>query len=308
MVNYERYMDISDEVKEALEKGRPVVALESTIISHGFAYPENLECARQCEKEIRDAGACPATIAILSGRIKVGLTDEQLIHLAKGENILKCSRRDIAIAVSQGYDGATTVATTMIIAHMAGISVFATGGIGGVHRNAQETFDISADLEELAETEVTVVCSGAKSILDIPLTREYLETAGVPVIGYKVSDFPEFYTRKGSTKVDYCMDSFEEIAAMLKTKKELGLRGGVIIANAIPEENELDYDFINEKIVAALAQAESGNIKGKEATPFLLAKLKDITEGKSVAANKALVLNNARAAADIAVALAKLHE
>lgn len=301
-----KYLDIKAEVKEALDNNRPVVALESTIISHGFNYPENLECARECERIIREQGATPATIAIIDGRIKVGLNDEQIQYLATNREITKCSRRDIPSIIAQKKDGATTVATTMIIAHMAGISIFATGGIGGVHRGAQKTFDISADLDELAKTSVGVVCSGAKSILDIPLTREYLETKGVPVIGYQVEDFPEFYTRKSSTKVDYKFDTYEEIARMLLTKQQLGLEGGVVIGNAIPEENEMDYDFIHTKTEEALADAEKQGIKGKATTPFLLAKLHDITEGKSVAANKALVFNNSRVAAGISKALCEL--
>lgn len=296
-------LDISKEVEEALAANKPVVALESTIIAHGFNYPENLECAEQCERIIRENGAVPATIALLNGKIKVGLSADEIKHLATSKNIVKCSRRDIAAVLSQKIDGATTVSGTMICAAMAGIKVFATGGIGGVHRNAETTFDISADLEELAQTKVAVVCAGAKSILDIPLTREYLETAGVPVVGYNTDDFPNFYTRKSGTKVDYNLSTTEAIAGLIRTSHELGFKGGVLICNPIPAENELDYDYIDKKVNEAVEESIKKGIVGKESTPFLLGRLVDITEGKSVVANKALVYNNAKVAAQIAVSL-----
>jgi len=295
------YLVISQEVKEALENGKPVVALESTIISHGMPYPQNVETALKVEEIVRQNGAVPATIAIIGGKLKAGLTKEEIEYLGKkGREIVKVSRRDIPYIVAKGIDGATTVASTMIIASLAGIRVFATGGIGGVHRGAQETFDISADLQELANTNVAVVCAGAKSILDLGLTLEYLETFGVPVVGYKTEELPAFYTRKSGFKVDYRLDSPEEIAKMLKVKWELNLKGGVVIANPIPEEYEMDYDTINRAIEDALKEAEEKGIKGKESTPFLLAKVKDITGGKSLESNIQLVFNNAKLAAQIA--------
>jgi pseudouridylate synthase len=298
MKNLDKFMEISQEVKAALKEHKPVVALESTIIAHGFNYPENLECARLSEKNIRENGAIPATIAIIGGKIKVGLTDEEIIYLATNRGIPKCSRRDVAPILAAQSDGATTVTTTMMFAAMAGIKVFATGGIGGVHRNGNETFDISADLQELANTEVAVVCAGAKSILDIPLTREYLETFGVPVLGYQTDDFPGFYTRTSNgVKVDYNLQTPAEIAKVIKIKEELGLKGGLLITNPIPKENEMDPDYITEKINEAVEESVRQNIKGKAITPFLLAKLHEITAGKSVEANKALVFNNARLAA-----------
>ncbi|MDR2938888.1 MAG: pseudouridine-5'-phosphate glycosidase [Clostridiales bacterium] len=299
------YLEISQEVKETLQGGGPVVALESTIISHGFDYPENMECAIECEQRIRANGAIPATIAIINGKIKIGLSNPEIEYLAT-EKIIKCSRRDVAYVLSQGLSGASTVAATMMFADMAGIKVFATGGTGGVHRGAQETFDISADLEELANTNVAVVCAGCKSILDIPLTREYLETAGVPVVGYDTDDFPGFYTRVSGTKVDYNINSIAGLAKMVKAHNDLGLKGGMIIANPIPAQYEVDYGYITEKVEAALKEAEREGIYGKDTTPFLLGKLKSITEGKSVIANKALVYNNSEVAAKIACELSKL--
>ncbi|WP_027309017.1 pseudouridine-5'-phosphate glycosidase [Caloramator sp. ALD01] len=295
------YLVISQEVKEALENGKPVVALESTIISHGMPYPQNVETALKVEEIVRQNGAVPATIAIIGGKLKAGLTRDEIEYLGKkGREIVKVSRRDIPYIVAKGIDGATTVASTMIIASLAGIRVFATGGIGGVHRGAQETFDISADLQELANTNVAVVCAGAKSILDLGLTLEYLETFGVPVVGYKTEELPAFYTRKSGFKVDYRLDTPEEIAKMLKVKWELNLKGGAVIANPIPEEYEMDYDTINRAIEDALKEAEEKGIKGKESTPFLLAKVKDITGGKSLESNIQLVFNNAKLAAQIA--------
>lgn len=300
------YLDIKPDVLEALEKGKPVVALESTIISHGMPYPQNLEMALNVENIIRKEGAVPATIAILGGRIKVGLSKDEIEYLGKAKNVIKTSRRDIPFIVSKKLDGATTVASTMIIAALAGIKVFATGGIGGVHRGAQETFDISADLQELAKTNVAVVCAGAKSILDIGLTLEYLETYGVPVVGYGTDEFPAFYTRKSGYKVDYRVDSAEELAVAIETKWNLGLNGGVVVANPIPEEYEMDYDIITKAINDAVIEAEAKGIKGKDTTPFLLARVKELTGGDSLESNIALVYNNAKVAAQLSVELAKL--
>ena len=307
MLIYEKYVDINEEVIEALDSGKPVVALESTIISHGMPYPMNVETALKVEQIIRDGGAIPATIAILNGRLKVGLTKEEIDYLGKaGQKVVKTSRRDIPFIIAQKLDGATTVASTMIIANIAGIKVFATGGIGGVHRGAQETFDISADLEELGRTDVAVVCAGAKSILDINLTLEYLETKGVPVIGYKTDELPAFYTRKSGFKVDYNIETPEELAAALKAKWDLHLNGGVVVANPIPEEFEMDYDTITNAIDSAIAEAEELGIKGKESTPFLLAKVKELTGGDSLESNIELVYNNARLATKLAVEYSKL--
>ncbi|MBI6875499.1 pseudouridine-5'-phosphate glycosidase [Clostridium aciditolerans] len=301
----EKYLDIKPEVKKALEEGKPVVALESTIISHGMPYPKNVETAKKVEQILRDKGVMPATIAILDGKLKVGINDEELEHLGKSQNVLKTSRRDIPFIVAKKLDGATTVATTMIIAALAGIKVFATGGIGGVHRGAQETFDISADLQELAHTNVAVVCAGAKSILDLGLTLEYLETNGVPVIGFGTEELPAFYTRKSGFKVDYRVDSAKEIADTIKAKWDLGLNGGLVITNPIPEEDEMDYDTITKAIEDAVKEAEEKGIKGKESTPFLLAKIKEITGGNSLESNIKLVYNNAKLAADVALELSK---
>jgi pseudouridine-5'-phosphate glycosidase len=301
----EKYISIKPEVKEALEKGMPVVALESTIISHGMPYPLNVESAKNSERIVRENGAIPATIAIINGVIKVGLTDEELDYMGKTKGVAKASRRDMAAIVAK-LDGATTVATTMLVSGMVGIKVFATGGIGGAHRNAQETFDISADLMELANTDVAVICAGAKSILDIGLTLEYLETQGVPVLGYKTEDFPNFYTRKSGYKVDYRVDSAEEAANVLRTKWDLNLKGGVIIANPIPVEYEMDYDYITESINKALDEANKLGIKGKETTPFLLSKLHSVTEGKSLASNMKLVYNNVDVASKIACEFYKM--
>ncbi len=303
-----KYLDINPEVKTALEQGKPVVALESTIISHGMPYPKNVETALNVEKIIRDNGAVPATIAILSGKLKVGLTEKEIEYLGKATNVIKASRRDIPYIVSKKLDGATTVASTMIVASLAGIKVFATGGIGGVHRGATETFDISADLEELANTNVAVVCAGAKSILDIGLTLEYLETHGVPVVGYQTEEMPAFYTRKSGYKVDYKLDTPEEIAKMLKAKWDLGLKGGMVVANPIEEQYQMDYDIITDAINKAVKQADENGIKGKDTTPFLLAKVKEITGGDSLESNIMLVYNNASLGAKIAVELSKIYE
>ena len=304
-----KYLDIAPEVQKALDEGRPVVALESTIISHGMPYPQNVETALNVEKIIRENGAVPATIAVIGGRLKAGLSESEIDYLGKtGAAVTKASRRDLPILVAEGRDGATTVTTTMIIAHMAGIQVFATGGIGGVHRGAQQTFDISADLEELAHTPVMVVCAGAKSILDLGLTLEYLETHGVPVIGYGTEELPAFYTRKSGFKVDYRIDTPADLAKAFFVKQDMGLGGGMLVTNPIPEEYSMDHEVINKAIDEAVEEAKAQGIHGKETTPFLLAKIKDITGGDSLASNIQLVYNNARLAAKTAcelVALAK---
>lgn len=301
-----KYLNVREDVLAAIEKGEAVVALESTIISHGMPYPQNVETALQCEKFISEGGAIPATIGIIKGRLIVGLTEEEIEYMGKEEGIVKVSRRDLPFIVARGGDGATTVAATMIIAALAGIKVFATGGIGGVHRNAQETFDISADLQELANTNVAVVCAGAKSILDIALTLEYLETYGVPVVGYQTEEFPAFYTRKSGHTVDYKVESAEELAQAIKAKWDLNLNGGIVVANPIPEADELDSELITQAIDDAVREAEAQGIQGKETTPFLLAKVKDITAGESLTANIELVYNNSRVAAELAVALSRL--
>ena len=293
-----KYLDCSPEVAKALAEGKPVVALESTIISHGMPYPQNVETALKVEETIRENGATPATIAIIGGRLKAGLTPSEIEYLGKkGRDVAKASRRDLPVLVARGEDGATTVTTTMIIAAMAGIKVFATGGIGGVHRGAETTMDISADLEELAITPVMVICAGAKSILDLGLTLEYLETKGVPVIGYGTEELPAFYTRKSGFKVDYRIDTPEELAAAFRAKLEMGLRGGMLVTNPIPEEYSMDPARINAAIDQAIEECNSKGIKGKDTTPFLLARIKDITGGDSLASNIQLVLNNARLAA-----------
>lgn len=302
-----KYLDINPEVKAALEAGKPVVALESTIISHGMPYPQNVETARKVEQIIRDGGCVPATIGIIKGRLKAGLTDEEIEYMGHGSKILKASRRDLPFIVANELDGATTVATTMIVAEMAGIKVFVTGGIGGVHRGAQETFDISADLMELAQTNVAVVCAGCKSILDIGLTLEHLETHGVPVIGYQTEDFPAFYTRKSGYKVDYKADDALAIAKTAKAKWEMGLQGGIVVGNPIPEEFEMDYDIITKAIEDAVKEADETGIRGKESTPFLLSKIKAITGGESLNSNIELVYNNARVGSKIAKELAGLY-
>ena len=297
---YKDHLDVNPEVVKALEEGRPVVALESTIIAHGMPYPKNVETALAVEEVIRANGAVHATIGILSGRIKIGLTKEEIEYMAHAENVLKVSRRDLPLAISKKMDGATTVAGTMIAAHMAGIKLFVTGGIGGVHRGAGESFDISADLEELKMTDVTVVCAGAKAILDIPATMEYLETAGVPVIAYGTDEIPAFYSRKSGVSAICRLDSPEEIGALISMKEELGLKGGVLVTCPIPEKDEIPAEEINVVIDKAIEEAEEKGIKGKESTPFLLSKVKDLTEGRSLEANIKLVLNNAEIGARIA--------
>jgi pseudouridylate synthase len=292
--------EILKEVEDALKTGKPVVALESTIISHGMPYPENVKMAKNVEDIIRQKGAIPATIAILNGIIKVGLSAGEIEMLASAKNVYKVGKRDIAYVVSQGKTGATTVSGTSLVAQMAGIKVFATGGIGGVHRGAQETFDISRDLEELATTNITVVCAGAKSILDLGLTLEYLETKGVEVIGYQTQELPAFYTRTSGFNVNYRMDTPLEIAKLMHAKWSLGLVGGIVVANPIPLAYDMDASIINSAIESALIEAKEQGIKGQEVTPFLLSKVKHLTEGSSLDSNIQLVYHNARLAAEVA--------
>lgn len=296
----------SKEVQEAMDQKKPVVALESTIISHGMPYPQNVETARIVEQIIRDNGAVPATIAIMDGQIKIGLSDEELELLGNSPDVAKVSRRDLGQLIATKKIGATTVAATMICAELAGIRVFATGGIGGVHRGAETTMDISADLEELAATGVAVVCAGAKSILDIGLTLEYLETKGVPVIGYQTDEMPAFYTRSSGFGLTFSAENPEILAQVLKAKWDLGLKGGAVIANPIPAEHALDDAFINGIIDQAMIEANENGIKGKDTTPFLLGKVKELTEGTSLVANIELVKHNAEVGAKLAVAYNRL--
>lgn len=295
-----KYVEYSDEVKKAMEEGRPVVALESTIISHGMPYPQNIETAKACEEIIRENGAVPATTAIIGGKIKIGLSEEELEFMATSKDIIKASRRDFAYIVSRGLNGATTVASTIIASRLAGIKIFVTGGLGGVHRHAETTFDISRDLEELASNDIMIVCAGCKSILDIGLTLEYLETKGVPVFGYQTDYMPAFFTRKSEFKVDYNIKTPQEAAEAANTQWNLGLTGGILLTNPIPEVDSMDEDKINKAIEAALVEAEEKGIHGKETTPFLLSKVLEVTEGKSLEANIALVKNNARLGAEVA--------
>ena len=305
-MNLNKYLDVAPEVAEALAAGKPVVALESTIISHGMPYPQNVETALNVEKILRENGAVPATIAVIGGRMKAGLTAEEIDYLGKtGAGVAKASRRDLPVILARGMDGATTVTTTMIIAALAGIKVFATGGIGGVHRGAETTMDISADLEELAQTPVMVVCAGAKSILDLGLTLEYLETKGVPVLGYQTEELPAFYTRHSGFKVDYRVDTPEELAAIYTAQREMGAKTGLLVTNPIPEEYSMDKAVIDAAIDTAIAEANANGIKGKATTPFLLAKVKELTGGDSLDSNIQLVYNNARLAAKTAAALCK---
>ena len=304
--SYEKYLDIAPDVQEALDGGIPVVALESTILSHGMPYPENLAFAADVEKVIRDESCVPATMALIGGRIKAGLTKEELELMCRAENVGKVSRRDFAIYLATGKNGATTVASTMICAAMAGIRIFATGGIGGVHRNGENTMDISADLQELANTPVAGVCAGAKQILDIGRTLEYLETMGVPVIGNGTKDFPAFFCRKSGYGVDYAAKDEAEIAAILNTKWELGLKGGALIGNPVPEEYAQDFGEMEKVIEKALVMADEAGVHGKDITPFLLATIKDLTGGESFKSNVQLALNNARCAARIAKRYAEL--
>lgn len=306
-MNIADYLDFSEEVSQAKSNNIPVVALESTIISHGMPYPQNLETARRVEAIIREEGVVPATMAVIKGRIKIGLSEDDLHFMADTPGILKASRRDFPSVVALGLNAATTVATTMICAELAGIHLFATGGIGGVHRGAETSFDISADLQELAKTSVAVVSAGAKSILDLPLTLEYLETLGVPVYGFETDEFPAFFTRHSGLPVTQRMDTVEEVARALKVKWDLGLSGGVVIANPIPEEYSMDKKVIDKAIDTALKEAQSQSIVGKAVTPFLLSAVKRLTEGKSLESNIALVYNNVRRAAQIAKALHQLR-
>ena len=304
MKNLHEYLKISPAVQKAMDEGRPVLALESTIISHGMPYPQNLETARLCEAEARKHGVEPATVAIIHGKLCAGLTDEELEYLAKaGPKVAKASRRDLPILAARGADGATTVAATMIVAAMAVIRVFATGGIGGVHRGAEVTMDISADLEELARTPVAVVCAGAKSILDLGLTLEYLETKGVPVLGYRTETLPAFYTDESDFKVDYRMDSPEEIAAAVTAQRDMGYPGGMLITNPIPHQYAMPKDVIDAAINQALAEAKEQGVKGKATTPFLLARVCELTGGESLKSNIKLVLNNVALGAQIAAAM-----
>ncbi len=306
MNHLEKYLSVSSEVRQALAENRPVVALESTIISHGMPYPQNVETALNVEKIIRENGAVPATIAIIQGKITVGCTPEQIEYLGKkGLAVTKASRRDLPVLLMRGEDGATTVTTTMIGAALAGIRVFATGGIGGVHRGAETTMDISADLDELARTDVTVVCAGVKSILDIGLTLEYLETKGVAVLCYGTDSMPAFYTAKSPYAAPFRVDTVEEIASFMKARDELELGCGTVVANPVPEEYSMPEDVINAAIGQALREASEAGIKGKATTPFLLARIKDITGGDSLESNIQLVLNNARLASRIALEYVK---
>lgn len=302
-----QYLSFSEEVQVAREQGKPIIALESTIISHGMPYPQNVQTAREVEQIIRENGAVPATIAIIDGKIKIGLSEEELEMFGKSSAVAKVSRRDLAYIIASKKLGATTVAATMICAELAGIKIFVTGGIGGVHRGAETNMDISADLEELAQSNVAVVCAGAKSILDLGLTMEYLETKGVPVIGYKTNVLPAFYTRKSEIPLQICAEDVETIASSLKVKWDLNLKGGIVIANPIPEEFAMDEKVINGVIETAIKEAEEKHITGKEVTPFMLGKIKELTEGKSLEANIALVKNNALIGAKLAVSFYQIN-
>jgi pseudouridylate synthase len=300
-----KYIEIHPDIQKALDNKKPIVALESTIISHGMPYPENVSMALKVEKIIKEEGSVPATIAIIDGVIKVGLTENEIKYLAQKKDVLKVSKRDFGYCVSQKKTGATTVSGTMLISHMAGIKVFATGGIGGVHRGAETSFDISRDLEELSELDVAVICAGAKSILDLGLTLEYLETKGVELIGYQTKELPAFYSRESGFDLEIQLDSPKEIADLMKAKWSLGIKGGMVIANPIPKAYSQDAKMMNEIITKALEEAKLKGIKGKDVTPFLLAKVKELTKGVSLEANLELVYNNARLAAQIAKAYHK---
>ena len=304
-VNTEKYLSVTPEIRDAIDAGKPVVALESTILSHGMPYPQNVEFAHKVEEIVRGEGAIPATTAIIGGKLKVGLTSEELEIMCKAENVGKVSRRDVATYLATGQTGATTVATTMMIASMAGIRFFATGGIGGVHRGAEKTMDISADLQELANTPVCVICAGAKSLLDLGLTLEYLETMGVPVLGLRTDELPAFYCRSSGFRLDYNCKDEATVARIMKTKWELGLKGGAIVGNPIPEQYALDYDEMEKVIVRAIDLANEQGVHGKALTPFLLSHIKDMTDGVSFASNLQLAYNNAKAASRIAVEYCK---
>ena len=305
-MNYKDYLSVTPEIQEALAQGKPVVALESTILSHGMPYPENIEFAHKVEEVVRGEGAIPATLAIMDGKLKVGLNEDELMIMCKAENVAKASRRDVAVYLATKQTAATTVATTMLIAELAGIRVFATGGIGGVHRGAQETMDISADLQEFANTGVCVVSAGCKSILDIGLTLEYLETFGVPVLGYKTNEFPAFFSETSGFGVDYKVNDAADAARIIKTKWDLGLKGGALVCNPIPHEYSMDHKVIDVAIDKALEMAKEKGIRGKATTPFLLATIKDLTGGESFASNLQLAYNNAKVASQIAVEYTKL--
>ena len=305
-MNYKDYLSITPEIQEAIKEGKPVVALESTILSHGMPYPENLEFAHKVEEIVRNEGAIPATTAIIDGKLKVGLNAEELELMCKGKDIAKASRRDVAVYIATKKTAATTVATTMLIADMAGVRVFATGGIGGVHRGAQETMDISADLQEFAHTNVCVVSAGCKSILDIGLTLEYLETFGIPVLGYQTEHFPAFYCEDSGFGVDYKVSGAKEVADIMKTKWDLGLQGGLLVGNPIPHEWSMDHEYIDGAINKALEMAKEKGIHGKATTPFLLATIKELTGGNSLASNLQLAYNNAKVASQIAVEYSKV--
>ena len=299
-----KYLKLSPEVEEALRTGKPVVALESTIISHGMPYPQNVETAYACERVCRENGAVPATCAIIGGKLCAGLTPEEIDYLGReGTKVTKASRRDLPLLIARGMDGATTVAATMIVAHMAGIKVFATGGIGGVHRNGQDTMDVSADLDELGKTPVCVVCAGAKAILDLPRTMEYLETKGVPVIGFGTDELPAFYTAKSGIPLTWRADDPKEVADAIHAAEDMGFEGGMLVTVPIPAEWSMDADYINKAIDEALVDADRQGIVGKDTTPFLLAKIKEITGGSSLASNIQLVFNNVKTAARIAAKL-----
>ena len=304
-----KYLKVSQEVQHALDNNLPVVALESTIISHGMPYPQNVETALRVEQIVRQAGCVPATVAVIGGVLTIGCSAEDIELLGKrGTAVAKVSRRDLPVIIAQGKDGATTVAGTMYACSLAGVSVFATGGIGGAHRHSENTMDISADLDELQQTDVTVVCAGAKSILDIGLTLECLETRGVPVIGYKTEQMPAFYTQSSGYKVDYRLDSAKEIAEAFYAKQQLELHGGMLVVNPIPDEFAMDKAYIDQNIEKALAEADSLGITGKQITPFLLDKIQKLTSGKSLAANIQLVYNNVRLACEIAKELCQLRK
>ena len=299
-----KYLKLSPEVEEALRTGKPVVALESTIISHGMPYPQNVETAYACERVCRENGAVPATCAIIGGKLCAGLTAEEIDYLGReGTKVTKASRRDLPLLIAKGMDGATTVAATMIVAHMAGIKVFATGGIGGVHRNGQDTMDVSADLDELGKTPMCVVCAGAKAILDLPRTMEYLETKGVPVIGFGTDELPAFYTAKSGIPLTWRVDDPKEVADAIHAAEDMGFEGGMLVTVPIPEEWSMDADYINKAIDEALVDADRQGIVGKDTTPFLLKKIKEITGGSSLASNIQLVFNNVKTAARIAAKL-----
>lgn len=299
------YVSINPEVQEALNQGKPVVALESTIISHGMPYPQNVEMANKTEQIIRDNGAVPATIAVIDGKIQVGLDEDQLELLATAEDVAKVSRRDMAQVLASKKLGATTVATTMIGAELAGIDVFVTGGIGGVHRGYEEHMDVSADLDELAQTPVTVICAGAKAILDLPRTLEYLETKGVPVLGYGTDYLPAFFSSTSDNKLNARVDSPEEVADIIKYSKGLEFDGGILVANPVPAEDEIPAEEINQIIDQALVEEKKAGVKGKDSTPFLLSKIVELTDGRSLETNIALVYNNAKVGAQIAAAYAE---